>query len=174
GGEIHFPIAVFRRDHASARRGDAGGGDEALGAVFVERGREGERIRAGVRNAKHLEDRRNAGLAGATDAVALGEVEHELRRIGKERLEHVATIAQQNHIVPQAANHRGDGVDRGGAVELFFRIVGAGAGSLWVERDTDSPGGEGGVLRGGGGRGGGGKGDGDRHTPPPPPLQNPP
>src|SRR5262249_54956139 len=95
-------------------------------------------------NAEHLQYRRHAGFARAADALALGEIENELRRVGQQALKHLPAVAELLDCVAQPAQHRGDGIDRGRAVELLLKIVGqpGGRGSIGfqIKRDTNTHG----------------------------------
>src|SRR5881394_57004 len=72
------PVYVVRRVEAGERSGgDAAEGERLLGAPFVQRERERERIGAGVGDAQVLADRRNERLTTVA-AEPFGHVEHEI------------------------------------------------------------------------------------------------
>ncbi len=96
---------------------------QSTGAVLVERGGQGQGVGAGVRDAEHLQNGRHPRLARPADALALGEVENEVGRIVQQATEHLWPITEWDGLVPQCPEHRGDGLDGGGAVELFLKVV---------------------------------------------------
>ena len=102
----------------------AGGGDQALGAIFIEGDGQGERVGAGVGDAEHLQHGGDAGLARPADALALGEVEDEVRRVGQESLQQLPAVAQLDRVMAQPPQHRGDALDGGRAIELLLKVVG--------------------------------------------------
>ena len=132
---------IARLDDQRARHGDAGGLHEPLGAILVERDGQGERIGAGVRNAEHLQHGGHAGLARPADALTLGEVEHEIGCVGQQSCKQLPAVAQLHDLMAQRLQHRGDGLDGGGAVEFFLEIVGDVSGkggvAFQIEGDAD-------------------------------------
>ena len=118
-------VGQFAIDDHPIGRGQAGAADQLLGARFVERDGQRERIGTGVGNAQHFQESRHPCLARAPDAMPLGEVEHQIGPGAVEQpLDQRRAISQKLDFVPQRFQRGGQALDRLGGVELLLGVVG--------------------------------------------------
>ena len=115
---------VTLAQHDAPRHCDADGMHQPFGTILVERDGTGERIGAGIGDVQHLQDGGHARLARAADALALGEIEDEIGRVAQQACQHLPAVAELLNLMPQASEHRGNGLDGHGTVELFLKVVG--------------------------------------------------
>src|SRR5262249_42520516 len=120
GEAIEFMV---RFENIATRHVHTGGLDEAFRTILIKGGGQGERIGAAVRDAEHLQHGRHARLTAAADAVALGDVEYEVRQLAQQAFEQFSAVAEQFNLVAQTAQRRRDGLDGDGTVEFFLEVV---------------------------------------------------